>query len=1155
MFPPLCPKSISGCSVSDLFRSRLLTSICFFILFAFGGVARASGQDQPAESRPVEVPTARHDLPGNSSQALAAPVVGANQTKGLVHIVPFGKVGSSAVQKGSAPGGAHLTYWGGPVISNIHAVAVFWGPNVNAVITGDPGVGQFFTDITTSRYYDLLSEYNTVGVTGSGTPATSSNQIIGHGTFDGKFTITPSVCPGPTACAVTDRQVQTELASQINAGHLPQPVMDNQGNVNSFYMIYFPPGVTITLDAATKSCVQFCAYHSNTPASLVPRLVPYGVEPDFAPPSACANGCGGNPAMFDNVTEVTSHEMSEAVTDALVGSATTTSPPLAWYDPDPAANPLGEVGDICSGQGTIVNAGNTTYVVQKEFSNLQDDCVNAPPVFNLSTPASGAGPSLPFNGTLTIQSSVSPFTLSGYTGTVHFTSSDAQATLPADYTFLPTDAGSHVFSFVLKTPGDQTITVTDTHSAGFTGTATINVNTTPDLAIGKSHTGNFSVGQTGAAYTITVSNTGHGPTSGTVTVVDTLPPGLTATAIAGTGWSCALGTLTCSRADALAATSSYPAITLTVNVAPNAPSLVTNSATVAGGGEANAANDTAKDPTTILAPDMIVSKQHAGVINGAFFQGETGATYSITAINIGNLASSGTIKVVDTLPATGLTATAISGTGWTCTLNSLTCTRSDSVGPNLSFPAITVTVDVALNAPVNVVNTATISGGGEVNTGNNISQDLTIVLPPPTPDVTVGVSHLTNFVQGQTGTYQIGVSNVGTKITSGLITVTDTLPAGLTATSISGTGWNCILATLTCTRGDALDFNLSYPLIFLNMDIASNLPAFVTNSATVSGGGDANLNNNSASDPTAIVPPFIDLTSSVLASNIFVFQGQTNISASVLIFNRGNVSSTGTVTLAAVLDPGLTATAMSGTGWICTLNNLTCTRSDVLAAATPFPNINIVMNVANNAPPGANLRVTVSGGGDSDTTNNVASTTFTITPLVGMNAIGLVQQTVNAGTAGLFQIDVTPQPNAGGPANLSCSGLPAGASCGFSPPSAPIVPGGTVVNLAISTRARTAIVMPWNYKPLLPLLFLLLTAMAGVSLRHRLEAGKRLKPAFVLSGLLLLAALSGCGGGGGSQSVPTGQNLQGTPAGTYVVTVTGTCPNGANSTTVTLIVR
>src|SRR5437016_9859462 len=37
-------------------------------------------------------------------------------------------------------------------------------------------------------------------------------------------------------------------------------------------------------------------------------------------------------------------------------------------------------------------------------------------------------------------------TATGYTGTVHFTSSDAQAALPADYTFTNTDAGVHNIS-------------------------------------------------------------------------------------------------------------------------------------------------------------------------------------------------------------------------------------------------------------------------------------------------------------------------------------------------------------------------------------------------------------------------------------------------------------------------------------------------------------------------------------------------------------------------------------------------------------------------------------------------------------------------------------------------------------------------------------
>ena len=49
----------------------------------------------------------------------------------------------------------------------------------------------------------------------------------------------------------------------------------------------------------------------------------------------------------------------------------------------------------------------------------------------------------------------------------------------------------------------------------------------PNLTIAKSHTGNFTVGVNGA-YTITVSNAaGSGPTTGTITVTDTLPTGLT----------------------------------------------------------------------------------------------------------------------------------------------------------------------------------------------------------------------------------------------------------------------------------------------------------------------------------------------------------------------------------------------------------------------------------------------------------------------------------------------------------------------------------------------------------------------------------------------------------------------------------------------------
>src|SRR6185295_14769883 len=132
----------------------------------------------------------------------------------------------------------------------------------------------------------------------------------------------------------------------------------------------------------------------------------------------------------------------------------------------------------------------------------------------------------------------------------------------------------------------------ETNTANDTATNPTTINQLPDLTIAKSHSGNFTQGQVGATYSITATNSGSAATSGTVTVVDTLPAGLTATAISGTGWSCVLGTLTCTRSDALAAGSSYPVITVTVTVANNAASSVTNSVSVSGGGQTNTANDT-----------------------------------------------------------------------------------------------------------------------------------------------------------------------------------------------------------------------------------------------------------------------------------------------------------------------------------------------------------------------------------------------------------------------------------------------------------------------------------------------------------------------------------------------------------------------------------
>src|SRR5262249_24803210 len=64
-------------------------------------------------------------------------------------------------------------------------------------------------------------------------------------------------------------------------------------------------------------------------------------------------------------------------------------------------------------------------------------------------------------------------TATGYTGIVHFTSSDGLAGLPGDYTFTGVDAGAHIFAngVTLKTAGSQTVTGTDTVTSSITGTS------------------------------------------------------------------------------------------------------------------------------------------------------------------------------------------------------------------------------------------------------------------------------------------------------------------------------------------------------------------------------------------------------------------------------------------------------------------------------------------------------------------------------------------------------------------------------------------------------------------------------------------------------------------------------------------------------------
>jgi uncharacterized repeat protein (TIGR01451 family) len=119
----------------------------------------------------------------------------------------------------------------------------------------------------------------------------------------------------------------------------------------------------------------------------------------------------------------------------------------------------------------------------------------------------------------------------------------------------------------------------------------------------------------------------------------------------------------------------------------------------------------------------------------------------------------------------------------------------------------------------------------------------------PVPALSIAAYHAGNFIQGQSGTYTITVSNaVAAAPTSGAVTVTENLPAGLSLVSMAGTGWNC--TNNTCTSNVVLNPGSTNTPILVTVNVASGFSGQVVNVVSVSGGGSATY---TGSNPTTIV--------------------------------------------------------------------------------------------------------------------------------------------------------------------------------------------------------------------------------------------------------------------------------------------------------------
>lgn len=172
---------------------------------------------------------------------------------------------------------------------------------------------------------------------------------------------------------------------------------------------------------------------------------------------------------------------------------------------------------------------------------------------------------------------------------------------------------------------------------------------------------------------------------------------------------------------------------------------------------------------------------------------------------------------------------------------------------------------------------------------------------------------------------------------------------------------------------------------------------------------------------------------------------------------------------------------------------------------------------------------------------------------IGVAAGGSTSASIAAGDTAVYSLQIEGNQLSGTVA-LSCSNAPPDAVCTLNP-SGVAVAGSTPApfQVRVSTIARSS-VLPWRQLHIGQraslevcligsIIFFVLAAL--LALAHRRGSYRYLFPCVLIA---VWVAMSGCGGGGGRRTT-------GTPAGTYAVTITGQCENGARTASLTLTVQ
>jgi uncharacterized repeat protein (TIGR01451 family) len=371
----------------------------------------------------------------------------------------------------------------------------------------------------------------------------------------------------------------------------------------------------------------------------------------------------------------------------------------------------------------------------------------------------------------------------------------------------------------------------------------------PDLAIDKSHTGEFVGGRT-VPFTLAVRNVGDAPTRGLVTVTDTLPPELTfATQPQGTGWACAtIGrALTCTRSDALAPGTAYPPITYDARVDRAAPAAsLVNTARVANAEDGNELNDSDTDggesrpPSVDLAIDKVA-------LTPRVFPGDP-VRFRLTVTNRGPDTAT-RVRVADLLPR-GLTPVSATPSRGTCAVT--TC-RIGGLRPG-----DVVTIDLTAVAADDtggrrLVDRAAVTGREtEANPRDNIDRALVVVLP--LVDIVVEkTTAAPEVTAGGNASFLVLVRNDGPSTATGVV-MADLLPPGLEPVSATPTQGVCPTPR-TCALGRLPKGVTAQIVVVAASDAALAGQTVVNTAAARAREPERNFADNVARAPVSFVAP------------------------------------------------------------------------------------------------------------------------------------------------------------------------------------------------------------------------------------------------------------------------------------------------------------